>query len=349
MAAKRKTLPKDFEDLLSRGDIQELKAVFNKCEIDARGGFYKQSALAYDECPHELAKWLIEQGADLHAMDSYGNMPLHSRSGSRSGNIESLLELGADVNAKGKYAYTPLHAAAHAHNVDNTRLLLAHSADIAALTSEGYSPLEQALRTCSNIDIERTVEIAKMYLDAGVKVTPRMMEMVTEIGKNFEFMRAGFNKDSVGEVSSALDKLYQLFGVAPVARRVMHDGKSPITTSAKTWQAQHQELWDILVPSDGQAGTIQGEVIRITGRIAHELDGNGGINWDGDFKKMADAFIGFVKQGTPLSSAELAEAEEIVKAIRQRSGEPARMCELGVKWVIENPLPFPLPPVEYRR
>ena len=63
MAKKKKTLPKDFEELLSKGNLQELKEVFNTCELDARGGYGKQTALAYDNCPHELAKWLVEQGA----------------------------------------------------------------------------------------------------------------------------------------------------------------------------------------------------------------------------------------------------------------------------------------------
>jgi hypothetical protein len=129
----------------------------------------------------------------------------------------------------------------------------------------------------------------------------------------------------------------------------MHDGRSPITTSKQNWQEQHQELWDLLVPSSGQAATIQGEVVRISGRIANELDGNGGANWDSDFKKMADAFGAFVRQGNPLSTSELAETQEIVNEIKRRSGNPDRMCELGVKWVVNNPIPFALPPVNYER
>ncbi|MBS1602815.1 MAG: ankyrin repeat domain-containing protein [Bacteroidetes bacterium] len=349
MATKRKTLPKDFEELLSKNDIQELKKVFNKCEIDARGDFYKQTALAFDNCPHELAKWLVEQGADLQATDSYGNTPLHRRSSSRQGNIKSLLELGADINAESRSAGTPLHAAARSHQVDNTRLLLAQGANMNALNSDGHTPLEHALRTCRNIDIESTVELSKIYLGAGAKIVSGMKEQVLEIGKKFEFMRARFNKESVDTVSNALEELYKLFDVEPVARRVMHDGKSPITTSKESWQEQHQELWDLLVPSSGPAATVQGEVIRISGRIANELDGNGGVNWDGEFKKMADAFVAFVQQGNPLSSSELAETQQIVNEIKRRSGNPGRMCELGVKWVVNNPVPFPLPPVKYER
>ena len=53
--AKRKTLPEDFESRLEKGTMAELKAVFDICEIDARGGYGKQTALAFDRCPDELA------------------------------------------------------------------------------------------------------------------------------------------------------------------------------------------------------------------------------------------------------------------------------------------------------
>lgn len=65
MAKKKTTLPRDFEDRLKQGDPEALKAVVTSCELDARGGYGKQTALAFDKCPHELAQWLVEQGADL--------------------------------------------------------------------------------------------------------------------------------------------------------------------------------------------------------------------------------------------------------------------------------------------
>jgi hypothetical protein len=349
MAKKRKTLPKDFDDLLKKADLQELKTIFDTCEIEARGGYSKKTALAYDACPHALAKWLVEQGADLQATDTYGNTPLHSRSRSLFGNIKSLLELGADVNSRGSSVGTPLHAAADSHNVDNTALLLAHGARIDVINEMGYTPLEQALVTCRNIDIDRTVGLAELYLKAGAPITPRMKERVTEIGKTFEFHRANFAKDSVDEVSRALDELYRLFDVQPVAKRVLHDGKSPITTKAKTWHERHQELWKLLVPSSGPAETIQGEVIRITGRISNELEGNGGANWDADYKKMCDAFLAFMKQGMPLSPADLAEAEVLAKELKGRAGDTDRMSELAVNWVVYNPAPMRLGTVDYKR
>ena len=76
---KKKLLPKNFEELLQQGDIDTLKAVFASCDVNARGGYTKQSALAYNDCPDELARWLVAQGADPMAEDSYGETPLHAR------------------------------------------------------------------------------------------------------------------------------------------------------------------------------------------------------------------------------------------------------------------------------
>ena len=39
--AKRKTLPKDFEQLVEVGNEQEIKSVFERCDINAYGGYNK--------------------------------------------------------------------------------------------------------------------------------------------------------------------------------------------------------------------------------------------------------------------------------------------------------------------
>jgi hypothetical protein len=83
------------------------------------------------------------------------------------------------------------------------------------------------------------------------------------------------------------------------------------------------------VPSQGPAATVQGEVIRISGRIADELHRNGGTNWDADYKAMADAFLKHVQGGKPLSSPDLAEAAAIVAAVKRKTGETAHMAGVG--------------------
>jgi hypothetical protein len=369
--AKKKLLPKDFEAQLKMGNIDALKAVFEACDINARGGVFKQTALAFNDCPDELTRWLVEQGADLSAGDSYGETPLHARARHWQGRIDILLKLGADVHQGEGGRGTPLHFAAAVGNSDTAQLLLQHGARVDALNSDNQTPLAYALQRCSNAQIEKMAVMAELLLETdankprktkglfarffgagGVDATGSSSDIkayVHRIGTDFEFHRSNFNPDMLDATSAALDRLYVLFGVTPAPRRAMHDGKSPIIAKATSWQDRHQELWQLLVPSSGAADTVQGEVIRIPGKIRNELDGNGGVNWDTDYKKMADAFLTHIGSGENLPEKEFADARTIVAEIKGRRGDTERMCELAVNWVALNPKPKKLPTPIYSR
>ncbi|MGL4966772.1 MAG: ankyrin repeat domain-containing protein [Inquilinus sp.] len=345
----KKLLPKNFEDLLGTGDLAALKAVFETCEPDARGGYAKQTALAFDACPDELARWLVAAGADLAATDTWGNTPLHTRASSWRGRIEVLLDLGADIDSATASVGTPLHAASASYIVTNVRLLLAREARADAPNKDGLTPLELALRGCSNINLEQMAPLAEALLAAGARKTTRMKGWIEDIGKRFEFQRGNFNPDSVDAASAALDRLYALFDVPPVPRRTLHDGRSPIAVRATRWQEQHQELWELLVPGVGPAATVQGEVIRIAGRISDEFDRNGGANWDADYRSMAEALLGHVRTGHPLPSPHFPEIAGIIAQIRRNADNTGRLAELAVAWVLANPIPVKLEPLPYRR
>lgn len=349
--AKKKLLPKDFEAMLKKRSLTDLKALFDTCDVNARGSYNKQTALAFPECPDKLAHWLVENGADLHAVDQFGDTPLHARACHWKVRIEVLLELGADANhGDGQNAHgTPLHAAAGSYRVATAGLLLQHGARVNALTEDRQTPLEYALERCSNINIADMAALAELLLEAGARKTPAMKESVARIGTDFEFHRSNFNAKFLKATSAGLDKLYVLFGVPPAHRRVLHDGKAPIVARSARWQDQHQELWELLVPSSGAARTVQGEVVRIAGRIHDEFERNGGANWDHEYKRMADAFLVHVSSGKPLAESLLTEARKIVAKIKRKNGDTRRLCELGVKWIARNPKPRKLPSPDYER
>ncbi|MCF6189061.1 MAG: ankyrin repeat domain-containing protein [Cocleimonas sp.] len=352
MARKRKTLPKDFEELLVTGDLESLKNIFDTCELDAYGGgsYSKRPAIAYDLCPDELVKWLIEQGADINKVDYYDDTPIHQRALSRRSDIRMLLELGADVTINTERSGTPLHVAASYHNAKNAELLLEFGADINEKSADdGLIPLESALQRCSNIDIENTVELAELLLKSGSQKTSRMKAFITEVGETFEFHRSGFNKDYVDATSNALDSLYRLFQVPPVPKRVLHDSKSKIVINEKSWQKQHEELLNILVPSSGYAATAQGEVIRISGRISDEIERNGGVNWGNDYKKMGKAYLKLISTGEALSIDEISNVKSILSSICSLEGNTAHLAEYAVKWVIQNKTPVALSKPDYKR
>lgn len=369
--AKKKMLPKNFEELLKVGNSDAIKAVFDTCDVNARDGSFKRAALAFNELPDDVARWLVDQGADISAIDSYGETPLHDRAGHWQGKINVLLELGADVNSSDSRGDTPLHKAASVGNIRTARILLERGAPVDARNNSGLTPLALALQQCSNAKIQQIAEMAELLLAAqprqqtGIRafasrllgrgqkdddrISQEIQGLVRRIGTDFEFHRGNFNPESREATSTALDKLYVLFGVPPVPRRNMRDGKSPIVAKAAKWEDRHQELWELLVPSSGAANTMQGEVIRISGRITRELDGNGGINWDKEFKQMADALLMHLGSGKSLPAAELKEATTIISEVKRKYGDTRRLGELAVEWVALNPNPTALATPSYGR
>lgn len=126
-----------------------------------------------------------------------------------------------------------------------------------------------------------------------------------------------------------------------------HDGQSPIvfTKGANLNEGctQFWQLWDYLVPPSGKAQTAQGEMIRIAGKVYHELKDNGGMNWDNDFRKMLKSFVTYAQLGVPLTND--AKAAKKVTGILNQCGKNGYcndymcdlLCYLAVEWVSQNP------------
>ncbi|MOA00611.1 Ankyrin repeats (3 copies) [compost metagenome] len=213
MGKKKKTLPKNFDELINVGDISALKEVFTQCELDARGGYSKSTALSFFNIPNELVRWLVEQGADINARDNYGKTPLHKHAMSWCGNTELLLELGADIEAIDYQNETPLFAAASSFKPNSVHMLVTKGANISAENKMKQTPLEKALALCKNADIVNMAEVANILLNAGVTVTLEMKDSIKRIGNDFEFHREGFNKEYLNQTDEALLRLYELFDV----------------------------------------------------------------------------------------------------------------------------------------
>ena len=353
MAKKKKTLPKNFDKLIEENNIDNLKKVFDTCELDARGGYGKATALSFFNVPDALVRWLVETGADIEAVDDYERTALHQHTMARSGYITVLLELGANVNSVDRYGNTPLHfAAGSSFNVSSVKKLIEYGADTKALNKDKQTPLDYALSRANNIDLVNLVEISEILLQ-NTEVTQEMRNKITRRGEDFEFHRENFNKDYLKETDNALNRLYEMYQVPPVKKRIMHDGVSPIIVSGTTWQKQFEELWELLIPSNGSAKTIQGEVVRIAGKVRDEIYRNGGGNWNIDFKKMLDAFLTHLATNNALSVAELEKSNSLVQDIRKNgdaeTDELNYLCELATKWVVLNPTPILLEKSNYKR
>ena len=349
MAKKKKTLPANFKELLEANDLDALKAVFNECELNAYDRYsFKKPALSFYDISLELMDWLIAQGADINVKDEYDRTPLHYHA--QVNNVERvalLLERGADIEAQDKYKNTPLHFAEY--NAEVAQLLIEKGADIKAKDDRGYNPMERMLSRLRNAYIEKAAKTVEVYLKAGLKPNKFAKEQITRIGEDFEFHRQGFNPEYLEQTDAALQQLYKLFDVPPVPRRIQHDGKSPIVLTGDTWEKRYEQAWELLVPSSGRASTMQGEVVRIAGKVNDELLRNAMGNWDREYRKMLNAISGYLQQGNSLSESELAEVADIQKHILEDDGTGThRLCELATAWVVQNPQPIALGKVNYK-
>jgi len=354
MAKKRVTLPKEFKDLMDEGNIEALKAVYDRCELTAHDGrFSLCTPLHMGGVPDELVIWLVEQGLDINIPDYYGATPLYRQAILGRDTVKLLCELGADIEKPNTYGDTPLHMAAEFFHPRTVKFLIDKGANVNAKNDMGRTPLASALMVCRGIYIAQTAEIASMLLDAGAKKTSKMKERVEQIGKDFEFHRESIHPDYIEAADKGLTKLYELFDVKPVAKRITHDGVSPIFVKEGSWEEQYEELWSFLIPSSGAAKTVQGEVIRIPGRVRDELDRNGGVNWDRNYRKMLQAMPQYLSLGIPLSEQELAETKELIAQVHGKDfdDEPRldRLCQLSLAWIEQNPEPLPLEEPSYKR
>lgn len=119
------------------------------------------------------------------------------------------------------------------------------------------------------------------------------------------------------------------------------------------WRKEHNRLWDQLVPPSGQASTLQGELIRISGKLSDQAYRNGNMNWDDDHERMW-RYIGTVIGSASLFSREeqCVLKEKIEEIIRDQEcpdlsdeGSPYDIVsEMVVAWCMAHPDPIPHKP-----
>lgn len=96
----------------------------------------------------EMVELLLARSAklDLKSKNNLNNTPLNAAVAANRVEIaRRLLEKGADANAHQHGGITPLHEAAAAGNAEMVRLLLAHRADPSAISEDNRTPLGMAL------------------------------------------------------------------------------------------------------------------------------------------------------------------------------------------------------------
>ena len=153
----------------------------------------KQSERVQD-CHLEVAKFLLEHGADPDVESGPYGTPLHdaSRFGSVKG-AQLMLEHGANIHARNKHGHTPLHQVLADLNdgfdtpdldlyLDTIRFLLAHGANIDARDNDLATPLHLASRHGSTKGAQLLLELgANVHLEDIKGRTP--LQFASELGR----------------------------------------------------------------------------------------------------------------------------------------------------------------------
>lgn len=118
---------------------------------------------------------------------------------------------------------------------------------------------------------------------------------------------------------------------------------------AYSWKKEHTRLWSELVPPQGQAETLQGELIRIAGKLTDQAFRNGNMNWDADHERMW-RFIGAQISGDRIFSAsERTQIQEKIEEIIRDQECPNLdgdrspyyfVSEKVVDWCMAHPTPI---------
>jgi hypothetical protein len=121
----------------------------------------------------EIARLLLDAGADANKTDRLGSTPLHSAAEwGHAQVVSALVKAAARVSASDKNGSTPLHAAAEWGHTEVAKILLGAGADANATDSNGETPLHvAAARRVPPLIIYANV--VRVVLDAGSKATAR--------------------------------------------------------------------------------------------------------------------------------------------------------------------------------
>ena len=90
-------------------------------------------------------------------------------------------------------------------------------------------------------------------------------------------------------------------------------------TGSGRYAAEYQDYWDKLVPEAGRCEAVQGELIRVIGRLAVEYYRNGNMNWENGYDLMLAWMSRMLRDGSVFDSHQLEQIERDVEYIRENA------------------------------
>jgi ankyrin repeat protein len=200
-----------------RGMVDIVGALLPHCELDAAAANGQTPlSIAALEGHGEVARLLLEAGANPNAQDARGFTPAMTITAKSAPALREFIRVGADFSIRSLDGHTALHMAAWRGDVEVMRLLLGVSGmDVDARTTAGWTPLAEAVNAGQ-------VEVARFLIAAGADLTA-----IAHDGANLLYIACAA-KRGPGTVES-VDLLLQA-GVNP--RQARADGATGLHVAA---------------------------------------------------------------------------------------------------------------------
>jgi|SRR5688500_7649265 len=115
------------------------------------------------------------------------------------------------------------------------------------------------------------------------------------------------------------------------------------------WWEEQPRLWAKLVPKSGQASTVQGEVIRCTGKMTDEAHRNGNINWESGYEQMVRFVADTLDDPETFTDEQRQKIRSSADSIIQNFDSPDLsgpgsayyyLTEMAVRWCLAHPDPM---------
>jgi ankyrin repeat protein len=181
----------DFYDAVFKNDYNKVKEIVEpglftrlyKKKVDINKKNEYGNTVLHLVVGADIAKLLLDHGADPNIQNNEGYTPLHYVSHVNIAKL--LLDHGANPNIQNNEGYTPLHYVSH---VNIAKLLLDHGADLTIRNNEGYTPLYRAvlnnnyniielfLERGANPNIKDNNGITLLYITESVKIAQLLLK-----------------------------------------------------------------------------------------------------------------------------------------------------------------------------
>jgi ankyrin repeat protein/L-ascorbate metabolism protein UlaG (beta-lactamase superfamily) len=162
----------EIHDAAVAGDLAKVRALLeaDPTLLETRGEMGNTPLISACFAPPsfipkaEVARFLIDRGADVNAANDWGGTPLYLAVRDLD-LMGRLIAEGARVNVEAFVGITPLHRAAAAGNLRVARLLIDHGARLDARSTDGT-----VLHEIINRKTESNAAMARLLLDSGLKL-----------------------------------------------------------------------------------------------------------------------------------------------------------------------------------